>query len=59
MMMQITSEELRRLKAARAMLDPDNERHGTRYGYNLGCRCDRCKVANKRYKVGYQKEVAR
>ncbi len=55
MMVQITSEELRRLKAAKAMLDPADERHGTRYGYKLGCRCDRCRIADKRYKVSYAK----
>lgn len=34
-----------RLPAA-LRLDPDDERHGTPYGYNRGkCRCDRCRAA--------------
>jgi hypothetical protein len=27
-------------------MDEDDERHGTKNGYNnLGCRCDKCKTA--------------
>lgn len=48
MMVQISSEELRRLRKAKALLDPKNRSHGTRYGYACGCRCDRCREAYRR-----------
>lgn len=55
MMVQITSEELRRLRTARELLNPGDGRHGTRYGYTCGCRCDRCKLAASRYNKPYQR----
>lgn len=42
----MTSEE--RAKARRLLemrRDPQDERHGTLYGYSLGCRCTACKMA--------------
>jgi hypothetical protein len=27
--------------------DPDDSRHGTPHGYNLGCRCVRCRAARR------------
>lgn len=29
--------------------DPNDERHGSVYGYNNGCRCERCKKARSEY----------
>ena len=29
--------------------DPNDRRHGTRYGYAQGCRCEKCKAANREY----------
>jgi hypothetical protein len=31
--------------------DPGDRRHGTYYGYVLGCRCARCRAANTAYKA--------
>lgn len=28
---------------------PDHPSHGTKSGYSNGCRCDRCRVANRDY----------
>lgn len=53
MMRQISSEELRNLRAAKEMLKPSDRRHGTPRGYNIGCRCDRCRLAYKAYKQHY------
>ncbi len=35
----------RRMVGAAIVADPDDMRHGTEYGYNHGCRCDRCRAA--------------
>ena len=39
----------RRVSAARAYLTlmcfPDDPRHGTAHGYDVGCRCERCRAA--------------
>ena len=31
--------------------NPSDKRHGTRNGYQIGCRCARCVAANRRYKT--------
>lgn len=49
-MVQITQEELKKLLAAKEMLNPADRRHGTRNGYWLGCRCEECKQAMSRYR---------
>lgn len=36
-------------------LKDDDERHGTYYGYVLGCRCDSCKKALSDYMRKYRK----
>lgn len=46
-----------RLKARVELREnPDDPRHGTTNGYGVGCRCDRCRVAMKRYSGRYFKE---
>lgn len=41
-------------------LSPDDPRHGTQNGYgNLGCRCDRCKEANRLNHAAYMAKVRR
>lgn len=57
MMVEITQEELRKLRAAKEMLDPNDRRHGTPSGYTIGCRCESCKQARSRYKK--QRRIAR
>lgn len=34
----------------------DDKRHGTYYGYVLGCRCDRCREANNAYAREYKRK---
>ena len=37
-----------RLKAfLELQTDPDDKRHGTMWGYQVGCRCDRCREARR------------
>lgn len=31
---------------------PDHPSHGTKSGYSNGCRCDRCRTANRDYQRG-------
>ena len=50
----------RRVSAAKAFLMimcfPDDPRHGTAHGYDVGCRCDRCRDAhNERARDAYRK----
>lgn len=33
----------------------NDKRHGTYYGYSIGCRCDRCKDALKDYMKEYRR----
>lgn len=35
--------------------DSNDKRHGTFYGYTIGCRCDRCKEANNEYIKNYRR----
>lgn len=48
----LTQEDVRKLHAMRDMRNRTDHRHGTPNGYRLGCRCDRCKHANKLAKAG-------
>lgn len=48
----LTQKDVRTLTAMRDMRDGRDRRHGTPHGYRLGCRCDRCRHANKLAKVG-------
>ncbi|WP_141658660.1 hypothetical protein [Carbonactinospora thermoautotrophica] len=42
----------------RPPLPPDDPRHGTTNGYgNLGCRCDRCRAANREQHREYLRRV--
>lgn len=44
---------------ARRDLTADDPRHGTRNGYvNLGCRCDRCREANRRSMAEKRRRMA-
>ena len=38
------AKALKELKA-----NPNDHRHGTRYGYSCGCRCERCTTVNSQY----------
>ena len=42
-------------RLAEMQADPDDKRHGTTYGYSIGCRCDRCKAAWQEYSRDYYK----
>lgn len=33
----------------------NDKRHGTYYGYSMGCRCDRCKDALRNYMKDYRR----
>ena len=33
-----------------------SKKHGTRYRYNAGCRCDECRSANNAYMAQYRRE---
>lgn len=33
----------------------DDKRHGTSYGYSLGCRCDKCKEAERMHMREYRR----
>ncbi|MDI3242240.1 hypothetical protein QK287_11785 [Arthrobacter sp. AL05] len=42
------------------VLSDDDPRHGTPNGYgNLGCRCDRCREANRKSHYAYMERVRR
>lgn len=38
---------------------PDDPRHGTQAGYGYGCRCDRCRAAQSRYKADRRRHAGR
>lgn len=42
-------KQWREKTASMMMNDPDDVRHGTYYGYCIGCRCERCTEENTRY----------
>ena len=48
------AREARYLDQMRA--DPDDRRHGTSFGYALGCRCEACREANNRKAREYRKK---
>lgn len=33
-------------------------KHGTRYNYQAGCRCSRCRRANRRYKAQWKGQAS-
>ena len=35
--------------------DPRDRRHGTVYGFRVGCRCDPCKTVNRAYHTAYHR----
>lgn len=53
--MRTTSRDDRR---RRLLDDPNDKAHGTIYGYRLGCRCERCGVADREYHREYARKVA-
>ena len=38
--------------------NPDDPRHGTTTGYSLGCRCERCSAARRRYLADRERRAA-
>ena len=53
--MQGTSRDNRR---RRLIDDPNDKAHGTPYGYRLGCRCERCRPADREYHREHARKVA-
>lgn len=47
--------EWRKKKVGELLDNEEDERHGTYYGYTLGCRCDRCRDALSRYTNDYRR----
>lgn len=44
--------ERRKTRLNRGLPNPDDSRHGTATGYrDYGCRCDRCKAAERAYRT--------
>lgn len=52
--MRTTSRDDRR---RRLLDDPNDKAHGTPYGYRLGCRCERCRKADREYHREYERKA--